>query len=107
MAAKTPAAARLRLLVAQFAGWQIPTTVQLAWGEPLWQVRSEVASGAYDLIIVGADPPGRLYRFLVGNLVGPLLRCAGRPVLVAYHTPGQVEGSGWPILQTNEYSCLS
>ena len=104
LAANTPAAMRLRRLSEQFACWQIPATIHLGWGEPLWQLRTEMAAGAYDLVIAGADPAGWLYRFLVGDLVGPLLRCAGCPVLVARNLPGrhpeEVRSLDW---QTSNY----
>lgn len=87
LASNTPAAARLRRLLGQFDEERIPATVHLGPGEPLWQMREEMAGHDYNLAIVGAEPAGRLHRFLVGDLLGPLLHCANCPVLVARNVP--------------------
>ena len=39
--------------------------------------------GTYDLVLIGAEPHGRFYRRLLGELVMPLLRWIDRPLLIA------------------------
>lgn len=87
LASNTPAAARLRRLLGQFDQEQTPASVHLGPGEPLWQMRDEMADHDYDLAIAGAEPAGRLHRFLVGDLLGPLLHSANCPVFVARNAP--------------------
>lgn len=102
LATCTPAAARLRQLTEQFAARQIPVVIRPGRGEPLWQMREALAGGEYDLVLVGAEPPGWLHRFLVGDLVGPLLHCASCPVFAARNGPrGAVEPDRLPEFQSN------
>ena len=79
----TPSGRQLRHIAGQITQWQIEVDLHLRQGEPDWQIRDEVAEGAYDLILIGAEPHGRLYRFLLGELVGPLLSWVDRPLLIA------------------------
>ncbi len=79
----TPSGQALRHIAEQLKEWQIEGDLHLRQGEPDWQIRDEVAEGAYDLILIGAEPHGRLYRFLLGELVGPLLSWVDRPLLIA------------------------
>jgi len=74
---------QLRCLSKQFAQWQIEGALHLRQGEPEWQIRWEVTEGDYDLIVIGADPFRRWRRWLVGDLVTPMLRWVNRPLLVA------------------------
>jgi hypothetical protein len=46
-------------------------------------VAREVTGGDYDLVIVSSMPSPWWRRWLEGDLVGTLLRVAGRPLLVA------------------------
>lgn len=52
-------------------------------GSPIDQVRREVTAHGYDLILMADEPSGRMHRWLMGELVGPLLSWVDRPVLVA------------------------
>jgi nucleotide-binding universal stress UspA family protein len=79
----TPSGRHLRQLAEQLKQWQIEGDLHLRQGEPDWKIRDEVANKNYDLILIGAEPHGRLYRFLLGELVGPLLSWVDRPLLIA------------------------
>ncbi len=79
----TPSGRHLRHIAGQLKQWQIESDLHLRQGEPDWQIRDEVAEGKYDLVLIGAEPRGRIYRFLLGELVGPLLCWIDRPLLVA------------------------
>jgi nucleotide-binding universal stress UspA family protein len=85
---------RLRSLSQRLAEWQITTTLHLRQGEPEWQIRWEVAEGDYDLIAIGAEPDSRWQRWLVGELVAPMLRWVNRPLLVARPTQKVQNSSG-------------
>lgn len=52
-------------------------------GSPDRQMWAEMAVGDYDLLVIGAERGGRLYRWYVGELVPGLLRWCRCPVLVA------------------------
>lgn len=87
----TLSGAHLRRLLARLADNHIDGTLRLREGEPGWQLRQEIAQcadnsagdSAYDLVIIGAECHGRLYRWFMGELVGPLLSWIERPVLIA------------------------
>ena len=81
----TLSGAHLRRLLDWLASSHIDGTLRLREGEPQWQLRQEIGEGksAYDLVIIGAEGQGSLYRWLMGELVGPLLRWINRPVLIA------------------------
>jgi nucleotide-binding universal stress UspA family protein len=79
----TPSGKHLRRIAEQLKQWQIAGDLHLRQGEPGWQIRDEVTEGNYDLILIGAEPRGRLYRFLFGELIGPLLYWIDRPLLIA------------------------
>ena len=73
----------LRYVAQQLKHWQIDGNLHLRQGEPDRQIRDEVAEGSYDLVLIGAEPHGRFYRRLLGELVTPLLRWIDRPLLIA------------------------
>jgi nucleotide-binding universal stress UspA family protein len=74
----------LRYVAQQLEQWQIEGNLRLRQGHPDRQIRDEVAEGNYDLVLIGAEPHGRLYRRLLGDLVTPLLRWIERPLLLAH-----------------------
>ena len=91
----TPSGRHLRHIAQQLEQWQIEGDLHLRQGEPDWQIRDEVAVGNYDLILIGAEPHGRIYRFLLGELVAPLLCWVDRPLLIAQPSHQGVEkGNG-------------
>jgi nucleotide-binding universal stress UspA family protein len=79
----TPSGNYLRYVAQQLKHWQIDGNLHLRQGDPEWQIRDEVAEGNYDLVVIGAEPRGRFYRRLLGELVTPLLRWIDRPLLIA------------------------
>ncbi len=65
----------------QFEQWQIPSTVKIRQGDPIWQLRQELAEGTYDLAVL-AHRPISPWTFR-DTLVGSLLEYAGCPVLIS------------------------
>lgn len=104
LATNTPPAVRLRRLLEQFDRWQIPVVICPGRGEPLWQMREALTGADYDLVLVGAEPPSQLHRFLVGDLVRSLLHCANCPVFAARNAPRRgEERDKFPEFQTNRH----
>ena len=62
---------------------EIEGSLRLRQGTPIRQIRTELAEEEYDLIVVTAEPEDWWVRRLLGELVGPLLDWADRPVLIA------------------------
>jgi nucleotide-binding universal stress UspA family protein len=79
----TPSGNYLRYVAQQLKHWQIDGNLHLRQGDPDRQIRDEVAEGAYDLVVIGAEPHGQFYRALLGEMVKPLLRWIDRPLLIA------------------------
>ena len=79
----TPSGNYLRYVAQQLKHWQIDGNLHLRQGDPDRQIRDEVADGNYDLVLIGAEPYGRLFRALLGEMVKPLLRWIDRPLLIA------------------------
>jgi nucleotide-binding universal stress UspA family protein len=52
-------------------------------GTPDQQIQMEVTEVDHDLIVIGAEPDGRLRHWYLGEVVAPLLRWADRPLLIA------------------------
>jgi nucleotide-binding universal stress UspA family protein len=57
-------------------------------GTPDRQIWEEAAVGDPDLIVIGAESGGRIYRWFAGELVPRLLHWRRRPVLIANVTEG-------------------
>ena len=83
LSSNTPSGKHLRRIAEQLKQWQIEGDLHLRQGELDWQIRDEVTEGNYDLILIGAEPHGKLYRLLLGEIVGPLLYWINRPLLIA------------------------
>jgi nucleotide-binding universal stress UspA family protein len=79
----TPSGHYLRHIACQLARLQIEANLRLRQGSPDRQIQDEVAEGNYDLIVIGSEPHGRLYRLLLGEIVTPMLRWIDRPLLIA------------------------
>jgi len=79
----TPSGQQLDQIVHQLAHRHIEYDLHLRQGKPDHQIREEVSQGIYDLIIIGAEPYGRFFRLLLGELVAPLLRWVDLPLLIA------------------------
>ncbi len=67
----------------QLADQKIENAVRLCQGSPDLLIRREMLEGNYDLVVVAAERQHRWVRFLLGDLVVPILRWADQPVLVA------------------------
>jgi hypothetical protein len=77
-----PLGNQLRHAAQQLSEWKIDGKLRLR-NEPLdQQVRCEIAEGHYDLIIVGAEKQNTISRWVLGQLVNPLLHWADRPLLI-------------------------
>ena len=79
----TESGKQLRCLSQRLVRWQIEGSLRFRQGEPEWQIRQEVTEGNYDLIVIGAEPRGRLQRLLLGELVNQMFGWLDRPLLVA------------------------
>ncbi|MCI0395143.1 MAG: universal stress protein [Chloroflexi bacterium] len=75
--------AHLHRLLNDLRNQEIMGMVRLREGAAAWQISQELAAAAYDLVVIGAEPPGRLYRWFMGELAASLPAWTGRPVLVA------------------------
>jgi hypothetical protein len=78
---------QLRCLAQQCLQQQIETDIRLRQGEPDCQIRDEVYERNPDLVLIGAEPFGRFYHLLLGELVTPLMRWIDRPLLIAQPMP--------------------
>lgn len=76
----------IRKILRQIARWQIKGVLKLSLGPPEWQVRQEVSQLDYDLIIISAEPRGRLLRWRLESLIKPLLNWTRQPLLIARPT---------------------
>ena len=74
---------KLRCLAQRCMQQQIDTQIRLRQGEPNQQIQDEVEEKNPDLVLIGAEPYGRFYHLLLGELVAPLLRWIDRPLLIA------------------------
>ena len=79
----TPLGKQLNRIARQLVNWDIEGILHFRQGLPRWQIRSEVSSGNYDLIVIAVDSSNVWLRRIPGELVSPLLRWVNRPVLIA------------------------
>ncbi len=81
---------QMRRVARHLSDWEVEGILRLRQGPPEWQIRRELAEKDYDLVAVAARPRSwsryLALRWLEGDLISPLLRWAGRPVLVARPT---------------------
>jgi len=78
-----PLGSQLRYAAQQLTEWKIDGKLKIR-NEPIdQQVRCEVAEEQYDLIIVGAETQTTISRWVLGQLVNPLLHWADRPLLIS------------------------
>jgi nucleotide-binding universal stress UspA family protein len=90
LSSATPLGCQTRRATQKLVQSGIDCVLRLREGAPDWEVAREVRSGDYDLVIVTSRPSPWWRRWLEGDLVGTLLRIAGRPLLVARPAPAQV-----------------
>jgi nucleotide-binding universal stress UspA family protein len=74
---------KLRWIAHRLVDWDIEGTLRLREEPPFWQIRCEAIEGDYDMVIIANEPPNRVWRWLLGELVNPLLSWADRPILIA------------------------
>jgi nucleotide-binding universal stress UspA family protein len=86
LAGSSPLSRQMHRTAQRLVDWEIKSTLRLRQGSPEWQVSCEVAEGDYDLVVVAAEHHRQWLRWLLGELVGPLLHWTDRPVLIAKPT---------------------
>lgn len=64
----------------------VASELLLLSGDPSAQIKQALAAGDFDLVIIAAEPYGRIQRLLLGELVDPLLHWLDRPILIAKTT---------------------
>lgn len=74
---------KLRSVAHRLVDWEIEGSLRIREEMPSQQIRCETIEGNHDLIVIATEPPNRLRRWMVGELVDPLLSWADRPVLIA------------------------
>lgn len=88
LAPNTPIGRTIRQVVTAMVEVKLPGAVRQQRGPPVWQIQREMAQGNHDLLVIGAESGGRFYRWLVGELVPPLLRWGNFPILIARTAEG-------------------
>lgn len=83
LSSQTAVGQQLRQISRQFYDDNVTAMLHLRQGEPGEQIRCEIETGLYDLIVLGTEPEAKWQRWLLGNLVAPLLTWINHPVLVA------------------------
>ena len=73
----------VRAFLRQFERENIVCKVTLQPGEPHVQIKQALAESDCDLVVIAAEPYGRIQRLLLGELVDTLLHRVDRPILVA------------------------
>jgi nucleotide-binding universal stress UspA family protein len=77
---------QLRLIAHQLVAGGCEANLRLRQGSPEMEIRREVSEGDYDLIVVSAETSGWFSRFLLGDLISPILQTTDRPILLAKPT---------------------
>ncbi len=83
LAEGTSSAENLNRFVRQLDRERVNYVMCLQAGEPQSQIKQALDAAEYDLVIIAAEPYGRMQRFLLGELVTPLLHWLDRPILIA------------------------
>lgn len=73
---------KLRLVAQLFVDSEINGTLRLRQEPPIWQIRFELLENDYDLVVIDCNPPNKLWHWILGELVNPLLSWTVRPVLI-------------------------
>jgi nucleotide-binding universal stress UspA family protein len=82
LSADTPLGQELCRLSRRLVDWDVAGTLRLRQGVPEWQIAREASEGQYDMVVLAATSCTWWRRCLEGDIVGPLLRQVGRPLLV-------------------------
>ena len=73
---------KLRFVAQRLVDSEINGTLRLREEPPIWQIRFELLEKDYDLIVIDCKPRNRLCRWMLGELVNPLLSRTDIPVLI-------------------------
>lgn len=90
LSSQTAAGQQVRQVARQLNEAQVTAVIHLRQGEPDGQISHEIEAGLPDLVIIGAEPTIKWQRWLLGDLVSPLLSWIAHPVLVAKPTPTEI-----------------
>jgi nucleotide-binding universal stress UspA family protein len=82
LATDTPLGRKLRWAARRLVEWEVQGTLRLREGEAGMQIRQEMLEGDYDLVVIAAEAQNRLWRWLLGELINPLLHWADCPILI-------------------------
>ncbi|MBN1146305.1 MAG: universal stress protein [Anaerolineales bacterium] len=74
---------KLRWAARRLVEWKIESTIHLRREIPGEQIRCEIVEGDHDLIVIPVEPRNLFDRWLLGELISPLLNWADRPILIA------------------------
>ena len=83
MTTECPLGQRMRWISHRLADWEIEGTLRLRNEAPNEQIHCEAIEGDHDVIVIAAEPQNRLRRWILGDLIAPLLNWADRPLLIA------------------------
>jgi hypothetical protein len=78
-----PLGERLRQVSQNLAERNIQGTLRLREGTIVDQIRQEVEECDYDFVVIAADSERSIVRWVMGELVNPLLNLAEIPILIA------------------------
>lgn len=79
----TPFGEKLRRLLSQLDMSHIRYELRLQRGTPEWQIAQALDEGDHELVIIGVEEGDWLSRWLVGEIIAPLLRWLDHPILLA------------------------
>lgn len=79
----TPFGEKLRRLMTQLDMSHICYELRLQRGTPEWQIAQALDEGDYELVVTGVEEHHWLSRWVVGEIIAPLLRWLDRPILLA------------------------
>lgn len=82
LAANDPLGKKFRWIAHRFTSGEITGTFKLRHGLPMDQLRSELQEGDPDLIILPAETQNQVERWIVGEVINPLLDWVDRPLLI-------------------------
>ncbi len=87
LSSQTAAGQQVRQVARQLNEAQVTAVIHLRQGEPGGQINHEIEAGLHDLVVIGAESTIKWQRWLLGELVSPLLSWIAHPVLVTKPTP--------------------
>jgi hypothetical protein len=82
LTSKTELGQKTRLVAQLLANSEINGTLRLRQEPPTWQIRFELLENDYDLVVIDRKPSNKLWDWILGELVNPLLSWTDRPLLI-------------------------